>query len=90
MNCFEVVAGHAIGGKSTRDGLNRAIDWDDRTWYVVAPVVSYLFETATGAALALQSDLGAAAHAVSVGLLLVVGLHNAWDITVWVITRRRD
>jgi hypothetical protein len=46
-----------------RDGLNKALDWDDRTWYAVVPVVLYLFETAAGAALALQSDLGAAALA---------------------------
>jgi hypothetical protein len=73
-----------------RDGLNRVLDWDDRTWYAVVPVVCYLFETAAGAALALQSDLGPAALAGSVGLLLVVGLHNAWDITVWVTTRHRE
>jgi hypothetical protein len=73
-----------------RDGLNRVLDWDDRTWYAVVPVVCYLIETAAGAALALQSDLGPAALAGSMGLLLVVGLHNAWDITVWVTTRHRE
>jgi hypothetical protein len=26
--------------------------------------------------------------AVSLGVLLVVGIRNAWDITVWTITRR--
>jgi hypothetical protein len=30
------------------------------------------------------------ALALSLGLLLVIGLHNAWDITLWSITRRRD
>jgi hypothetical protein len=25
-----------------------------------------------------------------VGILLVIGIHNAWDITVWSITRPRD
>jgi hypothetical protein len=24
------------------------------------------------------------------GMLLVVGTHNAWDITIWNITRHRD
>jgi hypothetical protein len=73
-----------------RDGLNRAIDWDDRIWYAVVPVVTYLLEAAAGVALLLQLDVGIAALAVSTGLLLVVGLRNAWDITVWATTRRRE
>jgi hypothetical protein len=38
----------------------------------------------------LQSDMGVAALALSMGMLLMVGIHNAWDITVWSITRRRE
>jgi hypothetical protein len=30
------------------------------------------------------------ALALSLVLLLVIGIHNAWDITLWSITRRRD
>jgi hypothetical protein len=30
------------------------------------------------------------ALALAVGILLVIGIHNAWDITVWSITRPRD
>ena len=26
--------------------------------------------------------------ALATGLLLVVGIHNSWDITVWTVTRR--
>jgi hypothetical protein len=35
-------------------------------------------------------DVGCMALALSLGLLLVVGIHNAWDITLWSITRRQE
>jgi hypothetical protein len=74
---------------TVRDGLSKRIEWDDRTWYIVLPIVCYVCETGAGVALVLGSSLGCAGLAVSVGMLLVVGIHNAWDITVWTITRRR-
>jgi hypothetical protein len=75
---------------SMRDGLSKRIDWDDRTWYGVLPVICYVCETASGVALALRSAFGCIALALSLGLLLIIGIHNAWDITLWSITRPRD
>jgi hypothetical protein len=40
--------------------------------------------------LSLRLDLGCVVFALSMGVLLLVGIHNAWDITVWTITRRRE
>jgi hypothetical protein len=73
---------------TVRDGLNKSIDLEDRVWYGVLPVVGYLLEAASGVALALQIDLGNAGLALAMALLLAVGIHNAWDITVWIISRR--
>jgi hypothetical protein len=73
---------------TVRDGLIASIDLEDRTWYLVLPIVGYLAEAGAGVALALRMDQAAVALALSVGLLLVVGVHNAWDITVWSVTRR--
>jgi hypothetical protein len=75
---------------SVRDGLSAAIEWDDRIWYAGLPVVCYLFEAGSGVAFVLRSDWGCMALALSMGLLLLVGIHNAWDITLWSITRRRE
>ncbi|WP_158928324.1 hypothetical protein [Acidisphaera sp. S103] len=72
------------------DGLIAKIDLEDTVWYLVMPIVGYLLVAGSGAALALQLDQGCTALAVSTGLLLAVGIHNAWDITVWSITRRRE
>jgi hypothetical protein len=72
---------------SIRDGVSKSMALDDRIWYGVLPVASYIFETGAGITLALRSSLGCAALALSMGMLLMVGIHNAWDITVWSITR---
>ena len=72
------------------DGLAKRIDWDDQAWYAVLPVIGYLCETAAGVALLARWPLACDALAASLGLLLVIGLHNAWDITLWSITRQRE
>jgi hypothetical protein len=73
-----------------RDGLIKQIDLEDRTWYVVLPFLGYLCLAASGVILALGLPAGCPALAASVGLLLAAGIHNAWDITVWIMTRRRN
>jgi hypothetical protein len=40
--------------------------------------------------LATRSAAGCAVLAISLTALLVVGIRNAWDITIWTITRRRE
>jgi hypothetical protein len=72
------------------DGLAKRIDWDDHIWYAVMPVIGYLCETAAGVTLMARWPLACDALAASLGLLLIIGLHNAWDITLWSITRRRE
>jgi hypothetical protein len=73
-----------------RDGLTSRIDLEDRFWYAVLPAIGYLFETASGVALSARMDIGGAALALSLGVLLLAAIHNAWDITIWSITRRRE
>jgi hypothetical protein len=74
---------------SVRDGLITNIDWEDRTWYGVLPLVAYIAEATAGLILTYGTPAGCGVLAASMGLLLVAGIHNAWDITVWVITRRQ-
>jgi hypothetical protein len=73
-----------------RDGLAKAIDLDDRVWYAVLPVAGYLFEAASGVAMAMRISESCVALALSIGFLLVVGIRNAWDITVWSVTRKPE
>jgi hypothetical protein len=71
------------------DGMIAKIDLEDRVWYIALPIGGYL--ALAGAALAVGLGLawGLAALALSMGMLLMVGLHNAWDITVWITARRQ-
>ncbi len=73
-----------------RDGLIKRIDLEDRIWYAYLPVVCYLMEAATGVALILGLSRAPMALAVILGLLLLIAVHNAWDITVWSIGRRGE
>ena len=75
---------------TVRDGLNKSIDLDDRIWYAVLPVIGYLCETGSALEIQARPEPGCAALALSMGMLLVVGVHNAWDITLWTITRSRE
>jgi hypothetical protein len=73
-----------------RDGLIKRMDLEDRTWYAYLPIASYLMETATGIALASSLALALPVLAVILGVLLLIAVHNAWDITVWSIGRRSE
>ncbi len=75
---------------TVRDGISAKIDHEDRIWYAALPALAYLCETAAGLVLRWRLDTGGAILAAAMGGLLLVAIHNAWDITVWSITRRRD
>jgi hypothetical protein len=75
---------------AVRAGLTAKIDLEDRIWYVVAPVVGYLLEAAAGIALFLRLDSGCVVLPVAMATLLLVAIHNAWDITVWSVTRHGE
>lgn len=75
---------------AVRDGLSKRIDWEDTTWYAVLPILGYLLETLSGVGIVLQLWCALPALAVAAGFLLAVGIHNAWDITVWSISRPEE
>jgi hypothetical protein len=75
---------------TVRDGLSASIDLEDRTWYVLLPIVCYLIEIGSGVLMLRRTRDGCMSLALAMSMLLVLGIHNAWDITVWTITRRRE
>ena len=75
---------------AVRDGVHTKIDLEDRLWYAVAPAVGYLIEAFAGLALMLRMGAGCLALAIAVCVLLVAAIHNAWDITIWSVTRKRE
>lgn len=73
-----------------RDGLIASIDFEDRSWYLAMPIVGYGCLAGAGLALAGWGDAARTGLAAAIGVLLTAGIRNAWDITVWIVTRRRD
>jgi hypothetical protein len=71
-----------------RDGLIKRIDLEDRIWYTYLPVATYFVETAIGIILICGFAAGWPGLAITLGLLMLIAIHNAWDITVWSIGRR--
>jgi hypothetical protein len=75
---------------AVRDRLITTIDPEDRIWFLIMPMAGYLFEAGAGIAAALRLDERCLSLAPAMGMLLMIGIHNAWDITVWTVMRRRE
>jgi hypothetical protein len=60
-------------------------DW---IWSAVLPVTAYLALTAAGLSLPHRPAVSLYAVSGVVLLLLFIGIHNAWDVVVWVTTER--
>ncbi|MGA9868596.1 MAG: hypothetical protein WBQ75_19390 [Acetobacteraceae bacterium] len=68
-----------------RRGITRTIDLEDRCCYVVIPIAIYLALIATGVILPMLPDLSLDMLAVVLVALLLLGIHNAWDMTLWIV-----
>jgi hypothetical protein len=73
-----------------RDGMGARLDLADRMWYARLPAFGYAILTAAGASFYLRREDSCAVLAVAVGVLMVAGIRNAWDITIWAVTRPRQ
>jgi uncharacterized membrane protein len=83
-----LMAGSVLGlGYSLRVWVE--IDREDQLWYLLAPITSYLLMAAAAifAFASPASSIGLDFLAGSVVLLLVLGIRNAWDMTVWIAVR---
>ena len=68
---------------------NFEIDREDQLWYLLAPVTGYLLMAAAAAFAFASADSRIALDVLagSLVLLLVLGIRNAWDMTVWIAIR---
>jgi len=62
----------------------------DRVWYALAPVVAYAVLAGAAGALVAGSPSHPAMLAGGLGLLMLAGIRNAWDMMVWIMLRPRD
>jgi hypothetical protein len=71
-----------------KHGIVASIDNVDRLWYALLPLPAYLMVIAAGLSLWRQSAFGLGLLASALILLLLIGIRNAWDMTVWIIDQR--
>ncbi|HZB93763.1 MAG TPA: hypothetical protein VE397_20105 [Stellaceae bacterium] len=72
-----------------RRGFASTIDLADRGWYVFAPFLAYLLMVAAGVDLARGITPALDLLAATLVLLLLIGIRNAWDMTVWIVIRSK-
>lgn len=87
---FGIIYTLAVVHRMVRHGLAASIDLEDRIWYAAMPVVAYVIMTAAGVTLFCRTEAGCEVQAVAMGLLLLTGIRNAWDITVWTVVQGPD
>jgi hypothetical protein len=80
----------AVWRQMAKAGVLAKIDIYDRIWYAIAPACAYAVLTSAGAAFALDAGAAAVVLALGMGLLLLAGIRNAWDMTTWVVLRRQS
>jgi len=73
-----------------RHRFGAAVTWDDRLLYALVPVCTHLGILTAAVLLLAQVAVGVEVLAVSISVLLLVGIRNAWDITAWSVMARRQ
>ena len=68
----------------------RRIDLVDRLWYAVVPIVGYGVMLAAAVMIARWSPASLDTLALSVVLLLIGGIRNAWDLILFFVAQPRD
>ncbi len=61
-------------------------DAEDWTWYVVLPFVAYAALFASAIAMRAPDSGALYATAAAVALLILIGIHNAWDVVTFLAT----
>jgi hypothetical protein len=67
--------------------LRSRIDLTDRMFYVFIPTIGSVLVVISAVALFVHWPLSAELMAAALIVLLLAGIRNAWDMTVWIITR---
>ena len=90
VGLFGVAYAALVWRSMVRHGFTASIDLEDRIWYAAMPAVAYAVMAGGGGAFLLRTAMACGILAVSMGLLLLIGIRNAWDITVWTLVRPRE
>jgi hypothetical protein len=66
------------------------LDVDDRLFYAVVPVIGYLFMISAMILVLTQSPWSLDMLATALAILVIAGIRNAWDLTLYFAAMTRD
>jgi hypothetical protein len=72
-----------------RHGFAASVDFADRVWYALAPIVGYVVLAAATIVHGARAQASLVMFACGLGLLLLAGIRNAWDMALWIMMRPR-
>ena len=90
MGALGLVYSWRVWRRMVESGIASGIDHEDRVWYAMAPATAYAVLAAAGVSIQFAPQAAGACLAIAAGLLLLAGIRNAWDMTTWVLLRRKD
>jgi hypothetical protein len=70
-----------------RRRLYQSVDFFDRLWYALTPMAGYLVVMMAAVGLLVRRQGCLELLATGLGVLLLVGMRNAWDMAVWIAIR---
>ena len=65
------------------------VDVVDQLFYTLLPALGYLLVLLAAWLLFMQSEFGFDAAAAALVTLLLAGIRNAWDMTLWIVMQPR-
>ena len=83
------LAGLAYSGLVAARLLRRKIELGDRVWYAVVPFAGYGVMLAAAVLIGQWSPRSLDTLAVSVALLMIAGIRNAWDLILFFVAQSR-
>jgi hypothetical protein len=82
---YTVSVARGIGGQEGYEAV-----WEDWVWHVIAPFLSYGCLGVVAYSIWHAPQISLYAVAIASLLLLFAGIHNAWDIAVWMASRKQE
>ena len=64
-------------------------DFEDRIWYAIVPDIGYIFVLSSVPLALMHNPLALDMLGAAVAILLVAGIRNAWDLTLFFVMRER-
>jgi hypothetical protein len=71
------------------EGQPPSLDAEDWIFFIGLPYLSYLLLVAAAVGIWLHARFGPPTLAFTTMLLLVIGIHNAWDLVIWLAQQKR-